>query len=205
MRSIILSAPVCLSKIMAATFDVATLAFAPLVTTAKGAKQLPALTTDGDPVVWQPLEWCSVPFEPSAFSDPDANRVTLCVTPSDAMARSIAELDAWCIATIAANPAILGISLTTEQVSERYASSLKVSDKGYATLRAKMNKSGRYALKCYDSEKEPIAQPDTWRGCSVRPRLVFKGLWVMGKDFGTTLECTHAIVQSSEGCDDCPF
>ena len=139
-------------------FNVASLAFAPLVTTAKGAKQLPALTTDGDPVVWQPLEWCSVPFEPSAFSDPDANRVTICVTPSDAMAQSIAELDAWCIATIAANPSILGLSVTPEQVTERYASSLKVSDKGYATLRAKMNKSGRYSLKCYDSEKKPIAQ-----------------------------------------------
>ena len=80
------------------------LALAPLFVTAKGAKQLPALTTDGAPVIWQPVGWCSVPFEPSAFSDPDANRVTLCVTPSDAMTQSIAELDAWRIATISAHP-----------------------------------------------------------------------------------------------------
>ena len=190
---------------MNATFNIASQAFDPLVTTAKGAKQHPALTIDGDPVVWKPLEWCPVPFEPSAFSDPDANRVTLCVTPSDAMVQSIAHLDAWCIPTIAANPSLLGLSLTAEQVAERCASSIKVDEKGYATLRAKMNKSGRYSLKCYDSEKEPAVHPATWRGCSIRPRFVFKGLWVMGKDFGSTLECTHAIVQGSEGCDECPF
>ena len=103
---------------MSATFDIGTLAFAPLVTTNKGAKQLPVLTTDGAPVIWQPDDWCSVPFEPSAFSDPDANGVTLCVTPSDAMTQSIAELDAWCIATISANPSILGLALGTTRGSE---------------------------------------------------------------------------------------
>ena len=121
------------------------------------------------------------------------------------MSQSIAELDEWCIATISANPSILGIALTPDQVKERYASSIKVSDKGYQTLRAKMNKSGRYSLKCYDAEKEPIAHPSAWQGISIRPRFVFKGLWIMGKEFGTILEATHAIVQSSEGCEECPF
>ena len=63
------------------------------------------------------------------------------------MVQNIAELDVWCIATIAANPSILGLSLTPEQVTKRYASSLKVSGKGYATLKAKMSKSGRYSLR----------------------------------------------------------
>ena len=190
---------------MTSSINTSDLAFAPLLVTSKGAKQLPALTIDGAPVIWQPDDWCQVPFEPSAFSDPDAQRVTICVTPSDAMTRSIAELDDWCIATISANPSILGISLTPEQVRERYASSIKVSEKGYQTLRAKMNKSGRYALRCYDAEKEPIAHPAAWQGISIRPRYVFKNLWIMGKSFGTTLECTHAIVHSSGGCEDCPF
>ena len=184
--------------------NVSSLAFAPLFTTAKGAKQLPALYTNGDPVAWQPEHFMEVPFEPSAFGDPEASRVTLCVTPSESLAATIAELDAWCISTLIAIPSLLGIALTPEQVRERYSSSLKTSEKGYTTVRAKMNKSGRYALQCYDAELEKRQPPETWRGCSIRPRLVFKGLWVMGKDFGTVLECTHALVEESKDAA-CPF
>ena len=186
------------------TIDTASLAFCPLYTTAKGAKQLPALYTNGEPIARQPDEYLEIPFEPSAYGDAEASRVTLCVTPSEQLVSNIALLDAWCISTLIANPSLLGIALTPEQVRERYSSSLKTSDKGYKTLRAKMNKSGRYALQCYDSELEKRPHPETWRGCSVRPRLVFKGLWVMGKDFGTILECTHALIE--EGTNDtCPF
>ena len=187
-----------------ANIAVANLAFAPLFTTAKGAKQLPVLCTNGDPVSWQPEQFMEVPFEPSAFGDPEASRVTLCFTPSETLSAQISEVDAWCIETIISNPSLLGVVLTPEQVKERYASSFKTSEKGYQTLRCKMNKSGRYALQCYDTEKEKRSQPDTWRGCSIRPRLVFKGLWVMGKDFGSIIECTHCIVQQGAG-DDCPF
>ena len=154
-----------------------------------------ALLSFGNPTTGAPFRSNRVPFQ--------ILRPT--VTPSDAMTQSIAELDDWCVATISANPSILGIALTPDQVKERYASSIKVSDKGYQTLRAKMNKPGRYSLRCYDAEKEPIAHPSAWRGISIRLRFVFKGLWVMGKAFWTILECTHAIVQSSEGCEECPF
>ena len=184
--------------------DTASLAFCPLYTTAKGAKQLPALYTNGEPVAWQPDDFQEIPFEPSAYGDAEAIRVTLCVTPSDQLISSVELLDAWCIATLIANPALLGIALTPEQVHERYSSSLKTSEKGYKSLRAKMNKSGRYALQCYDSEHEKRPHPETWCAFSVRPRLVFEGHWVMGKDFGTILECTHALIQ--EGTNDvCPF
>ena len=184
--------------------DISNLAFAPLFTTAKGAKQLPVLYKNGDAVAWQTDEYMEVPFEPSAFNDPEASRVTLCVTPSDTLTSMVAELDAWCINTLSANPSLLGISLTPDQVRERYSSSLKTSDKGYVTVRAKINKSGRYALQCYDPELVKRSHPETWRGCSIRPRLVLKAIWVMGRDFGAILECTHALVK--KGADEaCPF
>ena len=186
------------------SIDISNLAFASLCTTSKGAKQLPAWYTDGEPVSWQPEHFMEVPFEPSAFGDPEASRVTLCVTPSETLSAQIAELDAWCINTLISTPSLLGVSLTPEQVKERYASSLKTSEKGYLTLRCKMNKYGRYAVQCYDTEKEKRSQPDTWRGCSIRPRIVWKGLWVMGRDFGSILEVTHCIVQEGGG-DSCPF
>ena len=66
------------------------------------------------------------------------------------------------------------------------------------------NRSGRYALQCFTPEKEKREHPETWRGFTARPRIIYKGLWVMSKDFGTLLECTHAIIQEGGG-DECPF
>ena len=176
------------------------------MTNAKGAKQLPALYKDGEPVIWQPNEYIEIPFEPSAFNDETANRVTLCVSPSASMIEAINGLDAWCIDTLVKNvTSLLGIQLTPDQIRDRYMSSLKTSEKGYTTFRMKMNKSGRYALQCYNSEKEKRDHPENWRGTQIQPRIVFKGLWLMGKDFGALMECTHALVQEG-GCDDeCPF
>ena len=186
------------------TIALPNLAFSSLITTAKGARQLPGLYRNGDPVAWHVEQFMEVPFEPSAFGDPDASRVTLCVTPSDALITQISDLDTWVIETLIATPSLLGVVLTPDQIRERYASCLKTSDKGYLTLRCKINKSGRYAMQCYDMAKEKRSQPDTWRGSSIRPRIVWKGLWVMGKDFGSLLEVTHGLVQ--EGCgEECPF
>ena len=186
------------------TIDTSKLAFAPLITNSKGAKQIPALYPNGE-VVWQPDEWLEVPFEPSAFNDPEATRVTLCMTPTEGVCETIAALDNWCIETLSSNPSMLGLPLTSERLRDRYVSCLKTSDKGYQTLRAKMNRSGRFALKCYTPDREKRPHPETWRGSSIRPRLIFKGLWIMGKDFGALLECSHAVVKESGDDDHCPF
>ena len=187
------------------TIETDKLAFAPVFTSAKGAKQLPILYANGDNVVWQPSEFLEIAFEPSSYNDPEANRVTMCVTPSDAVCATISAVDEWCIKTLSSNPvAFIGIQMTPEQIRERYVSCLKTSEKGYRTMRMKMNKSGRYALQCYTPEKEKRDHPETWRGCSVQPRICLKSLYIMGKDFGPVLDCTHALMQESGG-DECPF
>ena len=187
------------------TIDTSKLAFGSLIQTSKGAKQLPCLYTNGESVVWQPCDFLEIPFEPSAFNDEMATRVTLCMTPTDAVSETVAALDAWIRETIVAqSPALLGTSMTPAQVAERYVSSIKTSEKGYQTLRAKMNKSGRCALQLYGLDKEKRAHPDTWRGCQIRPRLVFKGLWLMGKDMGALLELTRGLLQE-ESSDERPL
>ena len=105
------------------------LAFASLFVTAKGAKQVPALYNDGSHVAWQVDEYCEIPFEHSAFGDPEANRVTLCFTPSEKLCTQITQLDQWCVDAVIANPSLLGIPLTVEQVNDRYASSIKTNGK----------------------------------------------------------------------------
>ena len=189
----------------ATTVDISELAFAPVLTTSKGSKQLPALFKDGSPVTWQ-ADSMEIPFEPSAFGDAEAVRVTLCLNPTESVCATIAAIDEWCIKTLSANPtSLIGIQLTPDQVRERYTSALKHSDKGYKTLRLKMNRAGRYALQLYTPEKERRCHPDAWRGCRVQPLITLKGLWLMNKDFGPLLKVQHAILEEGGHGDDCPF
>ena len=190
-----------------ATLDTAAFSFSQITTNAKGAKALPALGKNGDVITWQFSDPMEVPFDASAYNDPDgtANRVTLCVTPSAHMCATIAALDAWCIQALSENPTVLlGMQLSPEQVKERYVSCLKTSEKGYTSLRTKINRNGRYALQAYTPTKERREHPESWRGCSIQPQITFKGLYIMGREFGPVLECTHAIVHESKG-DECPF
>ena len=191
-----------------APIDSSTLAFAAtILVNSRGAKTLPVFTKDGANVAWQletPLE---VTFEPSAYNDPGntATRVTMCLTPSDAVRDQIVALDEWCIRTLAANPLqLIGVQLSVDQIRDRYVSCLKTNEKGYATLRLKMNRCGRYALQCFTPEREKRAFPSAWRGTSVRAQITFRGLFLMGRDFGPVLELTHAIVHEPED-ELCPF
>ena len=186
--------------------DTYKLAFALVTTGAKGAKQLPILYANGANVVWQPDDFMEIPFEPSAYNDPGANRVTLCVTPSEAVCDTIIALDEWYIQTPSSNPVpLIGVQLSNEQIRERFVSCLKTSEKGYKTLRVKMNKAGRYALQRYTPEKEKRQHPNNWRGCAIQRRICCKGLYVMGREFDPIFERTHVLLKESGGEDECPF
>ena len=133
--------------------DLPQLVFAALTTTPKGRKQLPALYKNGESVAFSPEDFYSIPFEPSAFNDAEAQRVTLCVTPSEDLWEQIAALDEWCIETLSANSTLLGVSLSPQQIRDRYVSCLRTSEKGYKIVRSKINLSGKYSIQCYTQEK----------------------------------------------------
>ena len=125
--------------------------------------------------------------------------------PNESICETIAKIEEWCIATLSKNPTtLLGVQMTEAQVRERYVSCIKTSDKGWRSLRMKMNRSGRYALQCFTPGKEKREHPENWREGTARPRIMFKGLWLMGREYGALLECTHAIIPEGGG-DECPF
>ena len=89
------------------SIDISQLSFSALWTTNKGAKQLPALYENGEPVIWQPDDSLEVPFEPSSYADPDAIRVTLSLNPTESVCETITQIEEWCIATLSKNPTTL--------------------------------------------------------------------------------------------------
>ena len=173
-----------------------------VIVSGKGAKTIP-LSSGGAPIVWHPGP-LRVVFRPSAFQQPDASRVNICFAASDAESAYLQQVDLAIIKLIADDPKkYLGAQLTYEQIRERYQSAIKVSDRGYPNLKAKMNLAGSAAVRCWNADKTARGPPQDWTMADVSPRLHIKGLWVMAREFGLLVEMTDALVE--DRCMECPF
>ena len=75
----------------------------------------------------------------------------------------------------------------------RYVRSPKTSDKGYQTLRMKMNKSRRYALQWYTPEKEKCAHLASAQAGS-------GAKWPKSDLIPKTVAWAGTLVEMSRGC-----
>jgi hypothetical protein len=169
----------------------------------KGAKVAP-LTSNGEVLKWRPGP-LQILFQPKAFNDPAATRVSVCFKSTSEIEEYIEELEAWILKEVSSNPQMyLGQACSEAQVRERFTSALKTSEKGYKHLKAKINIAGKSQVKCWDmNTRLPRPPPEDWTLCEVQPFLHIKGIWVMSKDFGLLIEMADALV--SESSQLCPF
>ena len=188
-----------------ANIDTAALALGDVVTTGKGAKQIPLSTLGGDAVIWKPKDGLTVLFEPSAYNQPDATRVNLCLSVTPAVASCLQDFDEWCVTTLAAqSPRLLGSQLSVEEVRNRYQATLRVHEaSGSQSLRLKMNLSGRSAVRIWNPMGTQVSAPPSWSQCSAKCRIRLKGFWLMAKEIGAVLECMD--VQLDTAVAECPF
>ena len=146
-----------------------------LIITSKGSKQIAVTNKSGQPLIFMPNEALTVCYQPSAFNDPDATRVNLCLGMTDSLAEQLKSLDASLITAIAADSKkYFGQALSAEEVKNRMQPSVKVSDKGFDHWRCKLNLSGRSKVMCYGMDKNARALPENWLAVSVRPRVQVK-------------------------------
>ena len=187
-----------------ANIDFAALALGDLVVTGKGAKTIP-LSINGEPVIWQPRDALNVMFEPSAFNDPDATRVNLCLSVTPAIASDLQELDEFCINTLAAESArLLGSQLSVQEVRNRFQPTLRTHEaSGSQSLRLKINLSGRAAVRIWTPMGTQTAAPPSWSNSSAKCRIRLKGFWLMAKEIGLVAECTDVQLDTAEA--ECPF
>ena len=187
-----------------ANIDFSSLALGDVVVTGKGAKQIP-LSIGGDPVIWKPRDALTVLFEPSAFNQPDATRVNLCLSVTPAVASALQELDEWCINTLAAESSrLLGSQLSVEEVRNRFQPTLHTHEaSGSQSLRLKINLSGRAAVRIWTPVGTQTSAPPSWSQSSAKCRIRLKGFWLMAKEIGVVAECTDIQLDTAEA--ECPF
>ena len=194
-----------MSSSASATIDLVSLALGDVVTSGKGAKQIPLSTISGEAVLWKPKDALTVLFEPSAYNQPDATRVNLCLSVTPSVAASLADLDEWCITTLAAQSSkLLGSQLSVEEVRNKFQPTLRVHEAtGSQSLRLKMNLSGRAAVRIWSPMGTQISAPPSWSQCSAKCRIRLKGFWLMAKEIGVVAECIDVQLDTAEA--ECPF
>jgi len=175
-----------------------------VVVSGKGAKSA-SFQYGKDPVIWLPAASMTVAYEPGVFSGEDVSRVNLCLRPPEDIQDQLSRLDGFVVSFVAANSErLLGKALTEEQALARYQPTLRISEKGYApTMKCKMNVSGKNVCRVWQG-KQSREPPETWAGASVSVRLWLKSLYIMGANFGCTIDVTDVSI-NQEATRDCPF
>ena len=188
-----------------AIIDLASLALGELQTTGKGAKQIPLSTIGGEAVIWTPKDALTVLFEPSAYNQPDATRVNLCLSVTPAVVSSLQDFDEWSVTTLATQSSkLFGSQLSVEEVRNKFQPTLRVHEAtGSQSLRLKMNLSGRAAVHIWSPMGTQISAPPSWSQCSAKFRIRLKGYRLMAKEIGVVAECTDVQLDTAEA--ECPW
>ena len=161
---------------MSATIDISALCLGEVYTSGKGAKSVPICFSGRglEPVQWTPEE-CQVAFEPTAFNGEDVARVNLVMVATPEVNDFLAELDEQLITLATENSnRIFGKQLTNIEVSGRYTSSIKISEKGYHPRFARkltFRGGGRCSAGIWRSTKERSLKLGSSARCNRRSFL----------------------------------
>ncbi len=190
------------------TLDLEVLSVGVPAVSTKGASYIALFSKDEASVYWQPDVSCHPCFQPSAYNDVVSSRVNISLSTPSTLQAQLAEFDTWSIVTLAKNSLeFFGETLTETKVRECYQPSVRISDKGLTSWKLKMNTVGRNRVRCFDERRASREMPTNWVDVSLRPRVLFKGFWVMGKGSNREigLLCELEACQITEQVKLCPF
>ena len=172
---------------------------------AKNGKSAP-LTHDGEnwnmtfPGTYQTA------FNATAFQDPDANRVTLSINADEQLQELAKKIDQFLLEKVHKDPAKhLGKAMSAAEVESAYTPVLRANGDYTPLVKVKLQKDGRYAVRCWTRSGERCPIPEDWREVLFTPRVWIKGLWVAqgGRSWGAQLEMIDCQIESQQVA--CPF
>ena len=182
-----------------ASLTVAKLSLGDIHVSPKGGKSAPLLQDDGP--IFAQLPAMGVLFEPKSFDGAESSRVSMCMRTSSETVSLLREIDQKVISLAAASSvALFGKELTSEQVTDRYVSSLKEGQ--YPLFRAKLNLAGTKKTRLW-SKGQRCEPPEFWQGCTVTPIVHLKGLWLAKSEFGPVYDLVD--VNLEQHVEECPF
>ena len=149
-----------------------------VIVSGRGQKTIPIFCADGKPLYLYPGVM-DIPFNASAYQNPEASRVNLCMTPNDTVIEQITQIEEELKRQLIPRlQEMFGSQASTlEKQDEWYQSPLK-TNKGYQTLRTKINLTGKYQTRVWNSRREALPLPSDWSAFQVRPKLWLRSIYI---------------------------
>ena len=161
----------------------------------KGAKSIPVYGADGKPIYLFPSS-TGVPFNASSYNNIEANRVTLSMTPNEDLIDQI-----HCIENEMKNQLtprlqdLFGAQSATLQKQDEWFQSVIKTNRGYQTIKTKINLTGKYQTRAWNNRREALPLPSDWSDHNVKPKLWVRAVWIMGKQCGLVIDCQDAQLE----------
>ena len=171
--------------------------------TGRGQKSIPIFQANDKPYYVLPKAM-DIPFNATAFQNTEATRVNLCYTPDDDVIEQIQAIEGEVKKLLIPrlNEMFGAQAVTLQKQDDWFQSALKTS-KGYQTLKTKINLTGKYQTRVWNTNKESLPLPSDWSQYQAKSRLWVRSVWIFGKEAGITFDTTDCILQKQERS--CPF
>jgi hypothetical protein len=150
---------------------------------------------------WQ-LPYLHVTWDPSTLN-PDSQRLTLCLTPSDQVAEFYKQLDLGFVRAVTQVSAdLFGKSLSADEVGLRYSSALSRTNR-LQHIRAKVKRwspaNSAWSTRFWDEATGELLPesywPDQWIGTEAKAKVVASSIWLAHDKWGLTLSATDVMVR----------
>ena len=179
----------------------------PVATNVRGVRSA-AITCENSAPVKLLLGPTHAPFGAGSFQPEEKIRLNLDLTCTEVYTKMLSVIDAWVIGRLAADPmGYFKKPMSLAEIKSIYkASSTPHSKNGVEysdTMRTKLNMEGPKVVKCWTPEKVSRALPLDWRGCTLKPIVLVRGVWFMSGQCGITFETQHCTVEEEDL--ECPF
>ena len=167
-------------------------------TSSKGIKSAPLTDASGNPVFIVAQEHLSAPFGASAFNDPEATRKNICFRCTPNIEAQFDEIDKYMESYALENAQRLfkGKAMT-------YRPCLQKKEDYAPLLRCKINTAGSKSCRFWTPMYSRCDAPPDLKDCLLIPRLLVRGLWIMGAECGLQVEVTDLMCDALQ--ETCPI
>ena len=172
---------------------------------ARGGKFFPLRGQGSSPPVWTSSDWQKIIWHPSAFNDPEARRVDLCLELDEGTKSQLQEVERHLARSVSdlttTDGRIFGKSLTQSEVLERLQSCIKANSRGGSFLRVKMDWQ---RVRIWGALGEVVKDPGNLAGRECKVKCELRQLWLMTNACGVLFEVTDLMLKEPVALM-CPF
>ena len=171
----------------------------------KGQKSC-QLTADHKPVTFNLGSSLKTRFGASTYDkniEATTKNLDFDVTSDKQIQAALEEIDKWAVQYILDHGGKFMKKIMSREVIKEHYTPLLSSYGDRLSVKTKINTAGSRACRYWDENQDPRDLPENWLSNVYDVRVSLPQPWIMGSDFGWTLECTDLLVRPDDA--ECPF